>query len=120
MTRIAKLILLLFLTFLITSIRAQTISGVVRGADDGQTLPGVSILIKGTSQGTATDVNGRYNIDVPGKQTVLIFSFIGYSTTELQVGNRATIDVLLAPEARRLEVVLVTALGVKREKREIG
>ena len=93
MTSIIKNVILLLLTFPTSFVCAQTITGVVRSADDGQTLPGVSILIKGTTQGTATDMNGRYNIDVPGKQTVLVFSFIGYSATEIQAGNRATIDV---------------------------
>ena len=112
---------LIYLLFgLIANSQTITIKGTVTGADDGQTLPGVSVVIKGTNQGTATDVSGNFSLSVPGKSSVLVFSFIGYSSREVPVGNQTTINIELTPEARRLDEVVVTALGVKREKREIG
>jgi iron complex outermembrane receptor protein len=112
---------LIYLLFgLIANSQTIAIKGTVTGADDGQTLPGVSVVIKGTNQGTATDVSGNFSLSVPGKSSVLVFSFIGYSSREVPVGNQTTINIELTPEARRLDEVVVTALGVKREKREIG
>lgn len=120
MNRIVTISLLVLFSFIIIPAHAQTISGVVTGADDGQTLPGVSVQIKGTTQGTATDLDGKYILNVPGKSSVLIFSFIGYTTVEVPVGDRTVINIALRPEAQKLDEVVVTALGVKREKREIG
>lgn len=97
-----------------------TVRGTVTAADDGQTLPGVSVVIKGTTRGTATDVEGRYELTVPSGSGVLVFSFMGFTSREVPVGGRRVIDVSLSPEAQRLDEVVVTALGVKREKREIG
>jgi iron complex outermembrane receptor protein len=115
------IVLFIIISFVMgTAAQERAITGTVTGSDDGLTLPGVSIQIKGTTLGTVTDVNGIYVLPVSGQGTVLIFSFVGYSSLEVAVGNQQVIDVELSPEARRLEEVVVTALGVKREKREIG
>ncbi|MDY0026127.1 MAG: SusC/RagA family TonB-linked outer membrane protein [Lentimicrobium sp.] len=116
---ITFLLMSLFITLNIYAQQRQ-ISGTVRSSDDGETLPGVSILIKGSSQGTATDVDGTYKLNIPSGPVVLVFSFVGYTPAEVEVGNRDVVDMELTPEARRLDEVVVTALGVKREKREIG
>ena len=92
----------------------QTVSGTVTDSSDGTPLPGVSILIKGTSTGTATDVDGKYSLNVPGAQTVLVFSFLGFEAVEETVGNRSTIDVGLSEDASELNEVVVTALGIER------
>ncbi|MBW6491992.1 MAG: SusC/RagA family TonB-linked outer membrane protein [Lentimicrobium sp.] len=114
-------ILLIIVSFVLSgTAQERTITGTVTDSDDGFTLPGVSIQIKGTNLGTATDVNGLYRLNISGHSTSLIFSFIGYTTIEIPVGERNVVNVTLYPEARRLEEVVVTALGVKREKREIG
>lgn len=110
----------IFLFIGVTAYAQHQIRGTVRSSDNGETLPGVSILIKGTSQGTSTDVDGNYQLNVPDGQAILVFSFVGYTSQEVATGNRSVIDVELTPEARRLDEVVVTALGVKREKREIG
>jgi len=102
----------LFITLNIYAQQRQ-ISGTVRSSDDGETLPGVSILIKGSSQGTATDVDGTYKMNIPSGPVVLVFSFVGYTPAEVEVGNRDVVDMELTPEARRLDEVVVTALGVK-------
>lgn len=120
MKRINLILLILISCAMSAVAQERTVTGTVTGSDDGLTLPGVSIVIKGTSLGTASDVNGNYKLNISGNNTVLIFSFIGYTTLEIPVGTRNVVNVALSPEARRLEEVVVTALGVKREKREIG
>ncbi|GAB3941064.1 SusC/RagA family TonB-linked outer membrane protein [Spirosoma harenae] len=100
---------------------AQTITGLVTSSDDNQPLPGVSILVKGTTSGTTTRADGTYTINVnnPANAT-LTFSFIGYQSQEIAIGNRTTIDVKLAEGASTLSEVVVTALGIKKDIRQTG
>jgi len=79
--------------------------------DNGEPGPGVSVLVKGTTTGTATSVDGTYTISVPNSNATLVFSFIGYTAQEIPVGNRTTIDVNLKPDAKALEEVLVIGYG---------
>ena len=96
----------------------KTVTGKVTGKD-GELIPGVTIAVKGTSQGTITDLNGDYNIEVSGENAVLIFSSIGYVTQEITVGSQTTINVILEVSDVRLEDVVVTALGIRREKKAL-
>ncbi|WP_020605476.1 SusC/RagA family TonB-linked outer membrane protein [Spirosoma spitsbergense] len=98
---------------------AQTVSGRVTAADDNQPLPGVSILVKGTTTGTTTLADGTYSIRIPANAT-LTFSFIGYETKEVPVGTRTAIDVSLAVGTSTLNEIVVTALGIKKDIRTIG
>ncbi|GAB4379844.1 MAG: SusC/RagA family TonB-linked outer membrane protein [Salibacteraceae bacterium] len=103
----------------IGSVLAQrTVTGVVR-SEDGETLPGATVLIKGTQQGTTTDMDGNYSIEVPSDETVLQFSFVGMETVEEKVGARSTIDVTLGV-GKVLDEVVVTALNIPREKKALG
>lgn len=86
----------------------------------GSPFPGVNIVIKGTSQGTSTDSNGAFTLSVPDENTVLIFSFIGYTTVEETVGSRTTINVALKPSVQSLEEVVVTALGIEKSTKGLG
>jgi TonB-linked SusC/RagA family outer membrane protein len=95
-------------------VSAQTVTGKVTDAAEGSSLPGVSIIIKGTSTGTATDIEGNYSISVPGPETVLVFSYIGFGSQEETVGSRSVIDVTLTEDAAELGEVVVTALGIER------
>ena len=106
---------------LVTSnVFAQTsVSGVVQ-SDTGVTLPGVSIAVKGTSRGVVTDLDGKYNIVVPDAQAILVFSFIGMETQEITVNGQSTIDVTLVTTSIGLDDVVVTALGISREKKSLG
>jgi len=99
---------------------AQTgrVTGTVTG-DSKEPLPGVNILISGTSQGTVTDSDGKYALDAPANAT-LVFSFIGYVSQTVAVGARSAIDVQLAQESKNLTEVVVTALGIKREAKTLG
>ena len=99
----------------------RTITGKITAEKDGSGLPGVNVLLKGTTTGSTTDVNGNYSIQVgdgPGK--VLIISFIGYVSQELPVGNSSVIDISLKESAETLNEVVVTALGISKSKRALG
>jgi len=96
-----------------------TVRGTVTNQLDGSTLPGVSVVIKGTSTGTSTDINGAYSIKAP-QGAILQFSFIGMLDEEVTVGQNTTIDVAMIPDLKSLEEVVVTALGVKRELKSLG
>jgi TonB-linked SusC/RagA family outer membrane protein len=95
-----------------------TISGTV--TDKGAPLPGVSILVKGTNNGTTSDSNGKYTLAVPDGLTTLIFSFIGYKTQELEIGNRTELNVEIEEDITSLSEVVVTALGVQRDAKALG
>jgi len=100
---------------------AQTgaVTGTVTSGEDGSPLPGVSIVIKGTSTGTQTDGNGKYSLSV-AKGKTLDFSFIGFETKTILVGNESVINVTLAPDNRVLQEVVVTALGRVKEEKAVG
>jgi TonB-linked SusC/RagA family outer membrane protein len=98
---------------------AITISGKVRD-ENGADFPGVNVLVKGSSVGTSTDINGQYSLEVPDESAVLVFSFIGYTTQEVTVGSRTTIDLSMTPDVRALDEVVVTALGIERSSKSLG
>jgi TonB-linked SusC/RagA family outer membrane protein len=97
-----------------------TISGTVTDGDDQAPLPGVSILVKGTQVGTVTDATGKYSVTAPENSPILVFSFIGYKTTEVEAGGRTVIDLVLARDVTQLEEVVVTSFGIEQEKRSLG
>eukprot|EP01029_Cantina_marsupialis_P011622 TRINITY_DN258_c0_g1_i2.p1 TRINITY_DN258_c0_g1~~TRINITY_DN258_c0_g1_i2.p1 ORF type:complete len:1052 (-),score=196.35 TRINITY_DN258_c0_g1_i2:33536-36691(-) len=87
--------------------------------ESGMTLPGVSIIVKGTTQGTVTDIDGKFEISA-NETDVLVFSFVGMTTQEITVGSETVINVVLAADALQVDEVVVTALGIKREKKALG
>lgn len=98
---------------------AQTITGTVTSSPDGQPLPGVSVLVKGSTNGTSTDASGKYSISA-ANGSALVFSFIGYKSQEVLVGGRSVIDLAMVEDASQLQEVVVTALGIGREQRALG
>lgn len=96
------------------------VKGKVTSIEDGKGLPGVSILEKGTNNGTVSDLDGNYSIEVSDSESSLIFSFIGFVSQEIQVGNQTSIEVSMSPDVQALDEVVVTALGIKRETRSLG
>ena len=112
-------ILTLFLAFIVQLSFAQekTVSGVVSD-ENGLPLPSATVSVKGTSNGTTTDFDGNYSISVNNGQ-VLAFSYVGYGTKEVTVESSNTINVSLQPD-NTLDEVVVTALGIKREKKSLG
>lgn len=101
-------------------LRAQerTITGTVTSSDDGTTLPGVSVVVKGTSRGANTDGQGKYSISVPANAQ-LVFSFVGFEKQEVAIGNRSTVNVTLQTDATQLNEVVVTGYGGVLNKREL-
>ncbi|WP_138475670.1 SusC/RagA family TonB-linked outer membrane protein [Dyadobacter bucti] len=86
----------------------------------GEAIPGVNVLLKGRQSGTTTDLSGSYSIEVPGESAVLIFSYIGFVTQEVEIKKQTNISVTLIESVETLREAVVTALGVKREKRSLG
>jgi hypothetical protein len=95
---------------MVTSVWAQerTVSGRVTSKDDGTSLPGVNVVVKGTSIGTVTDADGRYTLNVTSSNAILVFSFIGLQTQELAVGDRAIVDISLSTDITQLSEIVVT------------
>ncbi len=100
-------------------ILAETVRGKVSD-ENGAPLPGVNIMIKGTSQGTSTDIDGQFTLTVPENTVVLVFSFVGYTPQEVSLGGRNSINVTMQVDNKSLEEVVVTALGIKKEVRALG
>jgi len=113
---------MLFLFCGLNAMHGQTvrITGTVISAEDGEPLPGVSVVVSGTAIGTVTDVDGEYTIDAPSGAEVLIFSFVGMQTVNVPIQGRTVINVTMEADVLGLEEVVVTALGISRERRALG
>lgn len=94
------------------------ITGTVASAGN-EPMPGVTILVKGTNAGTITDLDGKYAIEVPSAESVLVFSFIGYQTVERKVGNQRVIRISMKEDVRAIDEVVVTALGIKKKEKSL-
>jgi len=115
-------LLLLFLLISSTLLTAQTrvITGTVTGSEDGQPVIGCTVQIKGTVIGITTDVSGKYSLTVPQNATTLVFSYIGMKPQEVEIGGRSVIDISLQSDLVGLSEVVVTALGISRQKKSLG
>ena len=98
----------------------RTVSGRVSSVEDGSPLPGVNVVLKGTTNGTATDSDGNYKLILPSGDAVLTFSFIGLQSVEVPVGERTVVDVQMSLDIQQLSEVVVTAVGIEREKKALG
>lgn len=117
-----KILLLCFSLAFLASVYAQerTVTGKVTSAEDGSPLPGVNVLLKGSSTGTVTDANGSYSLSVPQSGGVLTFSFIGLRSEDVPIGDRSTVDVSLSLDVTQLGEVVVTAQGLEQQKKALG
>ncbi len=97
-----------------------TIKGKVIALENNEPLPGVSVSVKGTNKGTTTNVKGEYSIVVSNEKEVLVFSFVGYQTQELIVGNKTDIDIILKVDSKALDEVIVVGYGELRKRDVIG
>ncbi|MET4081020.1 TonB-linked SusC/RagA family outer membrane protein [Pedobacter sp. UYP30] len=113
---------LFVLLFVAGSAMAQdrTVTGKVVSNEDNLPIPGVSVRVLNTKIGAVTNANGMYSIQVPASENSLTFSFIGYVPQTLEVAGKASLNVSLLSDAKQLTEVVVTALGVTREKRSLG
>lgn len=102
------------------SAQERTVSGRVTAAEDNSPLPGVNVVIKGTTTGTVTDGSGNYNIEAPSGGGTLVFSFIGLTTQEVEIGDRTRIDIQMAQDAKQLNEVVVTSVNIERDPRSLG
>ncbi|MBA4055445.1 MAG: SusC/RagA family TonB-linked outer membrane protein, partial [Marivirga sp.] len=97
-----------------------SVSGKIVTSEDMSPLPGVNIIIKGTTTGSITDVNGEYKISTNSPDDVIVVSFVGYRQQEIAISGRNVIDITLRSDARQLSEVVVTALGIRREEKSLG
>ncbi len=97
----------------------RSVSGTVTD-ENGEPIPGVNVILKGTTTGSTTDLDGRYNLSVPDNSGTLVFSFIGLVTQESEIGTRSVVDVSMKSDVTELQEVVVTALGVQRDKKALG
>lgn len=119
MRKLLLIISVLFLGFAMqTYAQDRQVSGKVISAEDNSPIPGVSIAVKGTSRGTTTDASGSYKVNV-GNGATLTFSFVGFATKTVTVGNESVINVTLASNNAQLQEVVVTALGIKRSEKSL-
>lgn len=107
---------MLFLLPGIVKAQSRTVTGTVTYSDDASGIPGVNVLVKGTSTGVVTDFNGSYSIQVPSNNSTLVFSFIGFSTQEILVGTNTQIDVKLSEDVQQLSEIVVTGYGEQERK----
>lgn len=121
MKKLTLLLIMVFSLAITPQVNAQvkTISGTVTAESDGLPLPGVNVVIQGTTKGSQTDFNGNYTIEA-SIGDILEFSFIGMKTKSITITNATTINVVLVEDAESLSEVVVTALGISREKKSLG
>lgn len=117
-----KFLLVCFSLCFVLSAWAQerVITGRVTSQDDGSSLPGVNVVVKGTTSGTVTDADGKYSLTIPSSSASLVYSFIGLTTTEIVVGDRTVVDVQLGLDITQLTEVVVTAQGIEKEQKSLG
>lgn len=100
--------------------QSRTITGKVTDADDGASLPGVSVVVKGTSIGTVTDIDGKFSINAPSDAQTLVFSFVGMEKLEFALSTANSYNVKLKKSDIAVDEVVVTAMGISREKKALG
>jgi len=114
--KVSSLILFFGLSMSLSALAQEfKISGKVTASDDGTAVPGATVLLKGSSRGTSTDANGDYTLNVPDGNGTLVFSFIGYTTQEIEIGTRSAIDVVLVSDVRELGEVVVVGYGTVKK-----
>lgn len=118
--KVLQMLLLAMFAFLTSNAFAQfKVSGVVKSSD-GEVLPGATVVVKGTTSGVITDFDGKYNITLPSAQSTLVFTFVGMQSQEIAVNGKTVLDVTLSSVSIGVDEVVVTALGISREKKSLG
>ncbi|MCF2494706.1 SusC/RagA family TonB-linked outer membrane protein [Dyadobacter chenhuakuii] len=120
MKRTLPIILALILAVPVVNAQSLAVKGSVTGVNDTDPLPGVSVVIKGTQRGTTTGADGKFQIEVPSQETVLVFSFVGYQSVEETVGSRTEISVKLNSESKSLEEMVVVGYGSQSKRAVTG
>jgi TonB-linked SusC/RagA family outer membrane protein len=120
MRKLTTLLVLLLFAGLQVAFAQRTITGRVTKTTDGTPLPGVTVVVKGTTTGNITDADGKYTIQVPNDRAVLLFTFIGFTPKEVTVGAQTALTVTLDEATLEISEVVVTALGIKKESKALG
>ncbi|MEM9856057.1 MAG: TonB-dependent receptor [Bacteroidota bacterium] len=120
-----KFLLFFFVLFVFigtSNVHAQerTVTGKVTSVDDGAALPGVNVVLKGTSTGTVTDIDGNYTISIPSGNATLVFSFIGLTSEEVEIGSRSIVDLQMTSDVTQLSEVVVVGYGQTEKKKLTG
>jgi len=118
MRKFLSLFMSLMLCGVLAFAQNHSIKGLVTGPDDGP-IPGITVQVEGTNTATSTNANGQYELSAPAN-SVLIFSGVGFKTQTIKLGSRTSADVTLASNTKQLNEVVVTALGIKRQKKALG
>ena len=119
MKKLLMIFTLLLMTCAMALAQTVQISGTVTGSDDGLPLPGVSVTVKGTTIGIATDTNGKYLLSVPASATTMVFQFIGYKAQEIAIAGQTTINVAMEQDLFAVDEVVVVGYGVQ-QKRDVA
>jgi TonB-linked SusC/RagA family outer membrane protein len=123
MKKIYSMRLMLSCFLLVTGMawaQERAVSGKVSSIEDGSVIPGVNVVLKGTTNGTTTDAQGTYKMNVPSSGGTLVFSFIGLKSEEVAIGERTTVDISLSLDVTQLTEVVVTAVGIQRDAKALG
>ncbi|HEX2920073.1 MAG TPA: SusC/RagA family TonB-linked outer membrane protein [Bacteroidales bacterium] len=120
MKKLNLLVVLFVLASFVLNAQTRVITGTVTSSVEGDGIPGVSVSAPGTTLGTLTDANGDFSIDVPQSVTTLVFSYIGMKKVEEEIAGRNVINVVMETDMLGLDEVVVTALGISREKKSLG
>src|SRR5687767_9693194 len=110
------LILMACLLSLTAWSQERVVSGTVTAAEDGLPIPGVNVVVEGTTKGTATDVDGNYSLQLDPGENTLVFTFVGFKPMTVAVGDRTSIDVVLESDVTALEEVVVVGYGTQRKR----
>jgi TonB-linked SusC/RagA family outer membrane protein len=120
MNRILLSLVLILSTAGLLRAQEKEVTGVVSSSSDKLPIPGVNVRVKDTSIGTISDIEGRFTLKVPPDGTALIFSYIGMQTMEVPVGSQSSFEIAMDPDTKELQEVVVTAIGIEREKKALG
>lgn len=120
MKKILLLLVVAMSSFSMAMAQQRVVTGRVTSTEDGTSIPGVNVVVKGTTSGTVTDADGNFSISVPGNESALVFSFIGLQSREIQVGDQSVINVSLALDATQLSEVVVVGYGTQTRKELSG
>jgi outer membrane receptor protein involved in Fe transport len=98
----------------------RQVKGIVLSAADGTVLPGVSVMLKGTNNGTTADSDGKFALVSPASGGVLVFSFIGFASQEVEIGSESDLRIELSEDFTQLSEVVITALGIEKSRQSLG
>ncbi len=112
--------ILLFMGNLVANAQTKVLTGTVTSSEDGEPIPGVSVSVKGTTLGTITNIDGQFELRVPNDAQTLVFSFVGMKNFETPIGTQTTFNVSMQTDVFGIDEVVVTALGITREKKSLG